>query len=300
MLAIGNPFNLTSTVTSGIVSAKGRNINILKGHFPIESFIQTDAAINPGNSGGALVNIKGQLVGINTAILSRTGYYAGYGFAIPVNLVKKIVNDLIEYAEVQRAFSGMTLKNIDTPMAEKLQIGALEGAIVTKIFPKGAAEKADIRLHDIIVAVNDKPINGNVAFEEIIGHSYPGDNLTLTIVRQKKSLQKKLTLLNSEGHTQLIKRNIYYSTRYKVRLSSISQVEKDLLKIADGVKIIEIDPHSPFYNFPENLIITSINNESVKTPQSLEKQLNTQRGRPIVIHCIAQNGQKWILEWIVP
>ncbi len=142
VLAVGNPFNLTSTVTAGIVSAKGRNINILRDKFPIESFIQTDAAINPGNSGGALVNAEGKLIGINTAILSRTGSYAGYGFAIPVNIVKKVFNDLVKYGEVQKAFSGADFIDIDSELASKIGIEDLDGVLITDVKPDGAADPA--------------------------------------------------------------------------------------------------------------------------------------------------------------
>ena len=144
VLAVGNPFNLTSTVTAGIVSAKGRNINILKDKFPIESFIQTDAAINPGNSGGALVNSEGELIGINTAILSRTGSYAGYGFAIPVNIVKKVFNDLVKYGEVQKAFTGLEFIDIDSELADRLGIKNLDGVIVADVKYGSASDKAGV------------------------------------------------------------------------------------------------------------------------------------------------------------
>ena len=127
---VGNPFNLTSTVTAGIVSAKGRDINILKGRFPLESFIQTDAAINPGNSGGALVNAQGELVGINTAILSRTGSYAGYGFAVPVDIVKKVVGDLITYGETQKAFFGAEVLDLTPEIGEAIGVSDLSGVVL--------------------------------------------------------------------------------------------------------------------------------------------------------------------------
>ncbi len=170
VLAIGNPFNLTSTVTAGIVSAKGRQINILKTNFPIESFIQTDAAINPGNSGGALVNTKGELVGINTAILSRTGSYAGYGFAVPVDIVSKIIEDLIRYGEVQKAFIGAEVIDIDQKTGEELGLENLDGVYLQHIQKDGAASKAGLEEGDIIVEMDNESVNSRGEFEEIISY----------------------------------------------------------------------------------------------------------------------------------
>jgi serine protease Do len=159
VLAVGNPFNLTSTVTAGIVSAKGRNINIVNSQFPIESFIQTDAAINPGNSGGALVNVRGELIGINTAILSKTGSYTGYGFAVPVDIVKKIVRDIIKYGEVQKSFVGAEVDEINSAVATKYKLDDLKGVIVNYIQKDGAAEKIGLEKGDVILKMNEEPIN---------------------------------------------------------------------------------------------------------------------------------------------
>ena len=150
VLAVGNPFNLTSTVTASIVSAKGRNINILRDKFPIESFIQTDAAINPGNNGGALVNTRGKPIGINTAILSQTGSYAGYGFAIPVNIVKKVFNDIVKYGEAQKAFIGAAFMDIDGELADKLAINDLDGVSVSNVVKNGTADKAGLKKGDVL------------------------------------------------------------------------------------------------------------------------------------------------------
>lgn len=165
VLAVGNPFNLTSTVTAGIVSAKERQINILGGDFPLESFIQTDAPINPGNSGGALVNSKGELVGINTAILSRTGSYTGYGFAVPVDIVSKISSDLIQYGEVQKAIPGIEAIEITPELAEKMKLNSLEGVIVSHVVRNGAADQAGIQRNDVIVQVGNQEISGMGSFD---------------------------------------------------------------------------------------------------------------------------------------
>jgi len=195
VLAVGNPFNLTSTVTAGIVSAKGRNINILKDKFPIESFIQTDAAINPGNSGGALVNSEGALIGINTAILSRTGSYAGYGFAIPVNIVKKVFNDLVKYGEVQKAFTGIEFIDIDSELASRISLDNLDGVLITDVQRGGAADKAGIEKRDVIRKVNGTVIDSKSQLEEIMAKSYPGDQLELTYERDGSIENTNICLL---------------------------------------------------------------------------------------------------------
>ena len=166
VLAVGNPYNLTSTVTAGIVSAKGRNISASQSKFSIESFIQTDAAINPGNSGGALVNTAGELVGVNTAIISRTGSYAGYGFAIPSNLAQKILQDLRQYGLVQRAFLEAEVTEISTGLASRLSNDQLQGVQVSYVYENGAAAKAGLKPEDIIISVDGVPVGNQPAYEE--------------------------------------------------------------------------------------------------------------------------------------
>lgn len=260
VLAIGNPFNLNSTVTAGIVSAKGRNINLLRDKFPIESFIQTDAAINPGNSGGALVNIKGELIGINTAILSRTGSYTGYGFAVPVNITNKVVRDIIEYGEVQKAFLGADFHDLDSEIAEKLDIDNLDGIIITRVQADGAADKAGLGQGDIIVAVNSERVNDRTRLEELIGYSYPGDKMEITIRRGKRELQKSVTLTNIEGTTSLIKRDIYMSEKLGVEFEVVPKVERDLLGIKSGIRVSKIYRGDfAHLEIPEGFIITHLN-----------------------------------------
>lgn len=178
VLAVGNPFNLTSTVTAGIVSAKSRNIHILDGNpdknvFPIESFIQTDAAVNPGNSGGALVNAKGELIGINTAIASSTGSYSGYSFAVPVNLVKKVTTDLRKYGVVQRGFLGVNIRNIDQELADELGIDELKGVYVGGTVKDGGAEKSGIKTGDIILNIGEVEVNSASSLQEHVGRYRP-------------------------------------------------------------------------------------------------------------------------------
>lgn len=194
VLAVGNPFELTSTVTAGIVSAKGRNINILGGKQSIESFIQTDAAVNPGNSGGALVNTNGQLVGINTAIATPTGTYAGYSFAVPINLVKKVVQDLIEHGEVRRAFLGIMIQDVNSELAQKLSLQLSQGVYVNEVIADGAAQAAGMKTGDIVVRVNGINIKSVPELQEQIGSRNPGDDVRVTVWRDgaEKDLVVKL------------------------------------------------------------------------------------------------------------
>ena len=293
VLAVGNPFNLTSTVTAGIVSAKGRNINILRDKFPIESFIQTDAAINPGNSGGALVNSDGELIGINTAILSRTGSYAGYGFAIPVDIVKKVFNDIVQHGEVQKAFIGAEFIDIDSELATRLEIEDLDGVIISDILPSGASSQAGLEKGDVVRRVNQVHVNNKAMLEEFIANSYPGDKLELVVERDGKISSKELTLTNREGTTGILKRNTYFSEKLEVTFESVSKVERDLLGISSGVKVVSFKNNSFFaeLSIPEGFIITQVNSRKVNDPDELADILENIRGRFDIIG-IDKRGRK--------
>jgi serine protease Do len=204
VMAVGNPFNLNSTVTAGIVSAKGRNINILREQFAVESFIQTDAAINPGNSGGALVNLDGGLIGINTAIASPTGAYAGYGFAVPANIVSKVVEDLIQYGAVQRGVLGVMIRTVDGNLQKDKDLDVREGAYVDSLLANSAAGDAGIRPGDVIVSVDDMPTPTSPALQEAIARHRPGDEVVVTVNRKGKEKTFKVTLHNRVGNTELV------------------------------------------------------------------------------------------------
>lgn len=281
VLAVGNPFNLTSTVTAGIVSAKGRNINILKDKFPIESFIQTDAAINPGNSGGALVNSGGKLIGINTAILSRTGSYAGYGFAIPVNIVKKIFNDIVKYGEVQKAFTGAEFIDIDGELASRIGVTDLDGVLISEVKDGSAADKAGLKKRDVVRKVNNQQINSKGAVEELIAKSYPGDALSIIAERDGEMIRKELVLTNREGTTSIIKRNVFYADELDASFESVSKVEREVLGINSGVKVIDFKKNGFFASLgiPKGFIVTQINNKSIHKPEELSRILGNIRGR---------------------
>ena len=294
VLAVGNPFNLTSTVTAGIVSAKGRNIGLLRDKFPIESFIQTDAAINPGNSGGALVNSQGKLIGINTAILSRTGAYSGYSFAVPVDIVEKVVNDMIEYGEVQRAFLGVELVDISSDLAKKLKLSTLNGVLIKKVQREGAAEVTGLKVGDVIRSIDGKLVSEKSELESLIAHLYPGETLRLEVIRNGTKLQKDITLLNREGTTNIIRRKVYYSKKWGIELEKISKVEKNLYKIDHGVKILRAKTNF-FKGFPKHFIITHINRKPVHTPRDVEHRLQNVRGR-VLFSGVTQEGERYTIQ----
>jgi serine protease Do len=292
VLAVGNPFNLTSTVTAGIVSAKGRNINIVNSQFPIESFIQTDAAINPGNSGGALVNVKGELVGINTAILSKTGSYTGYGFAVPVDIVKKIVKDLIKYGEVQKPFMGADIQELNTAYAEKLKLDNLNGVVVTYVQKEGASDKMGLKKDDVILKLNDYDINSKGSFDEYLSYFSPGDKVKVVFKRDNKIQENYLTLTNREGTTEVLKRETYKSESLGADFETISKVEKEKLGIANGVRIVTVgNGLIRRLSLSEGFVIMSINKVAVSTPEEVVEILEKIRGR-VIIEGITASGQR--------
>ena len=292
VLAVGNPFNLTSTVTAGIVSAKGREINILKGAFPIESFIQTDAAINPGNSGGALVNQEGALVGINTAILSRTGSYAGYGFAVPADIVTKVVDDLIEFGEVQKAFFGGEVIDIDPKLASQLQMEEVRGVMLHYLQTEGSAVEAGLAKGDIILKVEGVRVDSRSAFDEQLSYYSPGDKVNVVFSREGKLFETDLTLRNREGGTDLLKREVFAATTLGAELERVSQAERDVLQIQHGVRINRVtDGLIRRLNLEEGFIITYINNEPMDEPEDVVKSLDGIRGR-VIIKGVNKRGVK--------
>ena len=210
VLAIGNPFNLTSTVTAGIISAKARNMNIIANpggqESPIESFIQTDAAVNPGNSGGALVNARGELIGIVTAIASGDGYYTGYSFAIPSNLVSKVAKDLIDYGHVQRAYLGVNVVEVTNEVAKQTGVKELKGLYVVRTLPGCAAANAGIQAGDVIRTIRGVDVNSYAEMTEELGRCAPGDAVEIAYTRNGRSITTTATLLNSQGTTAIIRK----------------------------------------------------------------------------------------------
>jgi S1-C subfamily serine protease len=218
VLAVGNPLNLTSTVTAGIVSAKGRDIGILRNNnqnrmqqgksysnLSIESFIQTDAAVNPGNSGGALVNTRGELVGINTAIISSSNAFSGYSFAVPVSIVKKVVTDIKEYGSVQRAMLGVNIMDITPELSKEKKIDVTEGVYISAVGERSGALDAGIREGDIVIAIDGEKVARAAELQEKVSRYRPGDQVKLTVLRDKKELTMDVVLRNLQGNTAIVK-----------------------------------------------------------------------------------------------
>jgi Do/DeqQ family serine protease len=290
VLAVGNPYNLTSTVTAGIVSAKGRNIDILRDKFKIESFIQTDAAVNPGNSGGALVNTRGELVGINSAIASPTGSYSGYSFAIPVNMVRKVIRDLQEFGTVQRGFIGVTIENVSGAMADEMGLDDLEGVYVNGLLDKGAAEGAGIQVGDVIKRVEDVSIKAVPELQEQIGRFRPGDKVTVTLERDGELLAVPVVLKNKFGSTQLLEQNPSALILLGATLQPISEDQKSKLAMDHGLQIKKLGA-GKFKNagVKEGFIITKVDKKPIHSPDQLSAALGTKRGG-VLIEGVYPNG----------
>lgn len=290
VIAVGNPFNLTSTVTAGIVSAKGRNINILNSQFPIESFIQTDAAINPGNSGGALVNIEGELVGINTAILSKTGSYAGYGFAVPVDIVAKVAADFKEYGEIQKAFLGAKVKEFDSKFAEQNNLKILNGVVISYLDSEGSAEKSGLQQNDVIVEIDGYGINSQAEFDEQLSYHRPGDAVEVKVNRSGQILSKKVTLSNRLGTFGILRRVILPAPEIGADIEELSKEELKKLNLSSGVRVLNLSNGLlSRIGIEEGFVIISINKVVLNDAKEAIQVLKNMRGR-IVLEGMTSNG----------
>lgn len=278
VLAVGNPFNLTSTVTAGIVSAKGRNIDAFNKQTAIESFIQTDAAVNPGNSGGALVTKDGVLIGINTAIASRTGYFSGYSFAVPVNLARKVVEDIKEYGIVQRAWLGVTIMDIDAKLAEDHELGTTEGVYVEGVLEGGAAENAGIKPSDVILKIEDIVVNQVSELQEQIGKYRPGVKINITVKRKNEKLVIPTTLRNRHGSTEIIKNPEMFDI-LGASFHEVTNRDKENYEVEYGIKVTDLIPGKlQSAGIKEDFVMTHINRKPVKTVKDLEMVLLNSRG----------------------
>ena len=292
VLAVGNPFNLTSTVTAGIVSAKARNLSILGEGTSVESFIQTDAAVNPGNSGGALVNTKGELVGINAAIASHTGSYEGYSFAIPSNIVRKVVDDLLLYGTAQRGYLGVQIAELTQELAEKEGLENIEGVYVGEVTEGGAAKLAGMQNGDVITAINGKKVNSTTQLKESIGQYRPGDKVDVEVNRNGRHHHYELTLLNEAGNVNLVKNgDAFYNSEFGLMLQPINQNEMSRLNIKNGLRIVEIR-QGRFMNsgVPVDFVITKVNGYAVHSKSELENALKNTRSRRTTIEGVFPNG----------
>lgn len=284
VMAVGNPFNLNSTVTAGIVSAKGRSIKILDENYAVESFIQTDAAINPGNSGGALVNLKGDLLGINTAIASPTGSYAGYGFAVPSNIVNKVINDLMQYGIVQRGFLGVMIKevNADLVKAESLKIN--RGVFVDSLTGNSAAAKAGVKVGDVILAVDGMPVNSVPELQELIARKRPGDAALLSVNRKGTEKSYNVMLNNKDGKQGLLEGLDTIEEELGAVFMDIDTELKNTLDIEGGVKISKLSDGllKRYTDIREGFIITKVDNRTIQNKDQLIRYLNAKNGGVLI------------------
>ncbi len=284
VLAVGNPFNLNSTVTAGIVSAKGRNIDILNDRYRIESFIQTDAAVNPGNSGGALVNLKGELIGINTAIASQTGSFAGYSFAVPVSIVRKIVDDLKEYGTVQRGFLGVSIRDVNAALAAEENLSVKRGVYVAEVNENSAAKEAGIKKGDVIVKVNEENVYTSSELQAKIGVKRPGETVKLTVIRKGEEMVFSVTLKNKTGEIGLVKRE---DDRLMAELGATfvnpTQEELDNIKARSGAKVESLT-HGKLRaaGVREGFIITKVDKETVRSAEDLTRKLSGRSGAVLI------------------
>jgi Do/DeqQ family serine protease len=297
VLAVGNPFDLTSTVTAGIVSAKSRNINILRDekNMQVESFIQTDAAVNPGNSGGALVDLKGQLVGINTAIATSTRFSQGYSFAVPVTLVKKVMDDLLKYGEVQRALLGVIIRqDIDADFAKEKGLKSLKGVYIEDVNDESAAKQAGIKAGDVVKRINDIEVNSSSELQGVVATYRPGDKVKVTYERGGKEFNTQVTLRNSMGNTSIVKREtVKEKGILGAELLAVSDAEKRVAGIESGVKIVKLSSGKmKDAGFKTGFIITHIDKKAVKTPHEVIKSIQNVKEGAVLIEGVYPDGTK--------
>jgi serine protease Do len=296
VLAVGNPFNLNSTVTAGIISAKGRSINIIgrddqngnspqTGNTAIESFIQTDAAINPGNSGGALVDLNGGLIGINTALASQTGTYIGYGFAVPSNIVSKVVEDLIAYGTVQRGWLGVSIQNVTSDLAKIKDLSEVEGAYVVGFGDKSAARDSGIKEGDVIVKLDETEIKSSTAVTAYIGSKHPGDKVSITVNRKGETIVIPVVLKNKEGNTGTVRRE--EKDAFSSLGLTMEEANKDVLKQLDlqggvKVKLSEDGRIARYTEMHDGFIITRLDETPVKSTKEVEQLLKEKKPGDLV------------------
>ncbi len=289
VLAVGNPFNISSTVTAGIVSAKGRSMQIIEDNYRIESFIQTDASVNRGNSGGALVNLKGEMIGINTAIVSPSGGNVGISFAIPSSIVQKVVRDLIEFGAVQRAIMGVSISEITAELAKEKGLESLDGVYVADVNENSAAQTAGIEKGDVVTQINNVKVNSPSELQELVGRYRPGDKISVTVKRKDKVKQFEVTLRNLQGDTSVVKAGTY-DTILGAKIVNLDDQEKSRLGIKNGVKVAELQEGKlKASGVKPGFIITQINNKPVSSVDELNRILNSIRGG-VYLEGVYQNG----------
>jgi serine protease Do len=292
VLAVGNPYNLTGTVTAGIISAKGRSINILggrnvgQGSTAIESFIQTDAAINPGNSGGALVDLQGGLIGINTAIASPTGSYSGYGFAVPSDIVSKVVEDLLQFGVVQRGWLGVSIASVNNQLVKENDLTVNEGAYISGFAESSSAKEAGLKEGDVVVKIDETPIRSNTALIEYIGRRRPGDKVNVTVNRKGKELVIPVELKNREGKSEVVKRTeLKGIAALGIELEDIDEKVLKKLDIQSGVRVKNLGNGklARYTDMREGFIITKVNDTPVKSVKEINELLKSKKSGELII-----------------
>ena len=300
VMAIGNPFDLNSTVTAGIVSAKARNIRILsdKNNLQVESFIQTDAAVNPGNSGGALVNLKGELIGINSAIATATGGYSGYSFAIPVSLVKKIMDDLLEYGQVQRGLSGVQITDVTADLADDKNLPVMQGVFISHVNKGSAAERSGLETGDVITAIDNHPVNGTSELQEWVARKRPGQTIRVRFLRNGESGEVESTLRNFQGSDEVKKKDISYEIE-GAQLDEVPYSKLNELNLDGGVLIKKVSFGKwKRAGIKEDFIITHVDKVAIDNVSDLNRAMEMKKGG-VLIEGVTLNGEKQTigLEW---
>ena len=295
VLAVGNPFNLYNTVTAGIVSAKGRNNIINNQQRAIESFIQTDAAVNPGNSGGALVDVNGDLVGINTAIASNNGAYQGYAFAVPVNIVKKIVRDLAEFGNVQRAYLGVNIQDIDAKLAEDKKLSRLNGVYVNGLIQGGSADLSGIQTGDILTKIEDVEIRTVSELQEQISRYRPGDAVKVSLFRNAKELQVSVVLKSIDNTTQLSQKGKTEAGSIgalDIECQELNSDELKSLNLTHGVRIVKLKPGKlSQIGIQKGFVITAVDRKKIQSIQDINEAVQRSQGM-ITLEGLYPNGMR--------
>ena len=291
VLAVGNPFNLASTVTAGIISAKGRDININKSNRAIDSFIQTDAVVNPGNSGGALVNTRGELIGINSAIESLTGSYMGYSFAVPSNIAKKVIEDMMLYGHVQRAYLGVNVVDLNADSAKKYDISNTEGVLIINVLDNGAAKKAGLKKNDVILKMDNVDIKKYADLTGFLGSKRPGDNIKIKVLREGVEKTMSLKLKNQFGKETVSDTD--YVKYFIGDLKALNKAEKSQFNINYGLKIKALKSKElKAKGLQNNDIILAINDVKITSVQELNAYLKSNENKNYVtLQILDQRGR---------
>ncbi|MFD1315796.1 S1C family serine protease [Namhaeicola litoreus] len=291
VLAVGNPYNLTSTVTAGIVSAKARDIRMNGNNSQIESFIQTDAAVNPGNSGGALVNVRGELIGINTAISSQTGSYVGYSFAVPSNIAKKVIEDILEFGNVQRAYLGINYDELDSEKAEKYGVSTSQGVIITRVADKGAASEAGLKDNDVIVKMDNVKINKFADLQGFLGSKRPGDKVKVTVLRDNQNKQVDLVLKNQFGKESFGAND--FSKSLIGDLKPLSSKNAQKFDLDYGMEITSLNNKTLYskYGIENGDMILAIEDQKIQSEEEVEELLRYYQSKEYInVLILKQNG----------